>query len=141
MPISRGTMAGPAPRPTRLVEFLGWVGINLAGLWLAVQLIDGVHLAGAMNLVNVAALFAFANRVARSLLRNARFPSTLVIQSATVVVVNAVLFMVVTSLTPGGLPLVVRGVPAALLASGVLSVVDLVLSLALYRIGGIRHPF
>ncbi len=141
MPIFRDPAADPVARARAFGEFLVWVGINLVGLWLAVVLIDGVHLAGrTFDLVNIAALFAFVNRLAPKLLNLTQLRGSLVARSASLFAVNGALFLMLGTIRPEGFPMVVRGVAPAILAGAVLSLVALVLSFALTRARVTRRP-
>ena len=108
---------------------LRWLMLALA-VWVAAEMIEGIHLEGAESTLVVAAILGLLNLYLRPFLFLLSFPVTVVTLGLFSVVVNAILLGLADWLANfiDGVAFDVDGVGAALLGALVISLVSLVLS-------------
>jgi len=115
--------------PTGLVSLvIRWLMLSFA-VWVAAELIPGIHLEGLGSTLTVAAILGLLNLYLRPILFVLSLPVTVVTFGLFVVVVNALLLGLTDWVANifGGVRFDVDGVGSALLGSIVISVVSLLL--------------
>ncbi len=116
------------------------VAINAVALWVAVELVDGIHFVGEWwELLIVALIFALVNTFLRPILRAITLPITLLTLGLFLLVINAALLLLTGAVASElGITFVVADFLAAVLGAILISLVSLALSIALrsLRIGG-----
>ena len=115
------------------MRFLLRLLVNAAALWVAVQVVEGIHYQGTLvALLGVALIFGVVNAVLKPLLLILSFPLLVVSLGLFTIVVNGFLLWLTSALSRGlGLGFHVDGIWAALLGSIVVSVVSFVLSMVI----------
>lgn len=111
----------------RLIQIL----VNMAALWVAVQLVDGITFYGEWwKLLLVAVVFSLLNTYVRPILRILSIPITILTLGVFLLVINA-LMLLLTSAVSGALNLgfTVEGFGAAFLGAIVVAIVGLLLSM------------
>ena len=105
--------------------------VNMAALWVAVQIVDGISFAGEWwKLLLVAVVFSLLNTYLRPILRILSIPFTIITFGIFLLVINA-LMLLLTSAVSGALHLEfsVDGFGAAFLGAIVVAIVGLLLSM------------
>ena len=97
-----------------MVGFLVRLAIGAFGLWLADQLVGGIHIEGGGTLVLAALLYGVVNAVVRPVAILLTLPITVVTLGLFLLVVNAAMFGLVAALLDG---VHVAGLGSALLGS------------------------
>ncbi|HEX5397004.1 MAG TPA: phage holin family protein [Candidatus Limnocylindria bacterium] len=111
----------------RVVQIL----VNMAALWVAVQIVGGIRFAGEWwKLLLVAVVFSLLNTYLRPILRILSIPFTIMTFGIFLLVINA-LMLLLTSAVSGALNLefTVDGFGAAFLGAIVVAIVGLLLSM------------
>ena len=108
-----------------MIGFAIRLGITALGLWLAQQIVPGIHIDGTSTLVAAALLLGIVNAVVRPLAVLFTLPITVVTLGLFLLVVNAAMFGLVAALLSG---FHVAGFAAALLGSLVVSLTSWVAS-------------
>ncbi|HEY8555636.1 MAG TPA: phage holin family protein [Burkholderiales bacterium] len=98
---------------------LRWV-VGAVGLWLAAEIVEGIHVAGAGTLLLAALLLGVVNAVVRPVLVLLTLPITVVTLGLFLLVINAAMLGLVALLLPG---FAIDGFFAALLGSIIVSIV------------------
>jgi putative membrane protein len=101
--------------------FLIRLVISALGLWLAAEIVSGVHIAGVGTLLLAALLLGVVNAVVRPVLIVLTFPITVVTLGLFLLVVNAAMLGLVALLLPG---MTIDGFFSAVLGSIVVSIVS-----------------
>ena len=104
------------------VQFLIQWGITALSLWVASHLFSGIRFSSGASLIVSALLLGFANAVIRPLLLIVTFPLTLLTFGLFVLVVNALMLLLVSSVVRG---FTVSGFWTAFFASLFISVMSL----------------
>jgi putative membrane protein len=104
------------------VQFLIQWGITALSLWVASHLFSGIRFSSGASLIVSALLLGFANAVIRPLLLIVTFPLTLLTLGLFVLVVNALMLLLVSSVVRG---FTVSGFWTAFFASLFISVMSL----------------
>lgn len=105
--------------------------VNMAALWVAVQIVDGISFGGEWwKLLLVAVVFSLLNTYLRPILRILSIPFTIITFGIFLLVINA-LMLLLTSAVSGALHLEfsVDGFGAAFLGAIVVAIVGLLLSM------------
>ncbi len=105
--------------------------VNMAALWVAVQIVDGISFGGEWwKLLLVAVVFSLLNTYLRPILRILSIPFTIITFGIFLLVINA-LMLLLTSAVSGALHLEfsVHGFGAAFLGAIVVAIVGLLLSM------------
>ena len=105
-----------------LVQFLIQWGITSLSLWVASHLFAGIRFGSTSSLIISALLLGFANAVVRPLLLILTFPLTLLTLGLFILVINALMLLLVSSLVRG---FTVSGFWTAFFASLFISVMSL----------------
>jgi putative membrane protein len=105
-----------------LVQFLIQWGITSLSLWVASHLFAGIRFGSTSSLIVSALLLGFANAVIRPLLLILTFPLTLLTLGLFILVINALMLLLVSSLVRG---FTVSGFWTAFFASLFISVMSL----------------
>jgi putative membrane protein len=111
----------------RVIQIL----VNMAALWVAVQIVGGIRFAGEWwKLLLVAVVFSLLNTYLRPILRILSIPFTIMTFGIFLLVINA-LMLLLTSAVSGALNLefTVDGFGAAFLGAIVVAIVGLLLSM------------
>ncbi len=100
--------------------------VNATALWAAAQLIDGIHLEGAVGpVVIVALIFGLVNAIIKPIIKFFAFPFIILSLGLLTLVINALMLLLTDRLTS---ILTVDGFWPALLGSIVISIVSMILS-------------
>jgi putative membrane protein len=103
--------------------------INAIALWVAAQLLSGIHLAeDAISILLVAVVFGLINALLKPIVTILSLPFIFVTLGLFTLVINAVLLLLTSSVTEG---LSVDGFWPAVLGSVVISIVSMLLSMFL----------
>ena len=105
-----------------LVQFLIQWGITSLSLWVVSHLFAGIRFSSTSSLIVSALLLGFANAIVRPLLLILTFPLTLLTLGLFILVINAVMLLLVSSLVRG---FTVSGFWTAFFASLFISVMSL----------------
>jgi putative membrane protein len=120
----------------RIIQVL----VNAAALWVAVQIVPGLHFDGGewWKFLLVAIAFSLVNSYIRPILRILTFPISMVTLGLFLLVINALMLMLTGAISDQlGLGLKVDDFWAALLGSLVISIVGWILSMV---VGAARTP-
>lgn len=111
----------------RLVQIL----VNAAALWVAVQVVGGIHFTGEWwKLLLVAAAFSLLNTYLRPILRILSIPLTLMTFGLFLLVINALMLLLTSAISRVlNLEFTVDGFGAAFLGAIVVAIVGLLLSM------------
>jgi putative membrane protein len=111
----------------RLIQIL----VNMAALWVAVQLVDGIHFGGEWwKLLLVAVVFSLLNTYLRSILRILSIPLTLLTFGLFLLVINALMLLLTSAVSNAlNLEFSVDGFGAAFLGAIVVAIAGLLLSM------------
>lgn len=111
----------------RLIQIL----VNMAALWVAVQIIDGITFAGEWwKLLLVAVVFSLLNTYLRPILRILSIPLTLITFGIFLLVINALMLLLTSAFSDAlNLGFSVSGFGAAFLGAIVVAIVGLLLSM------------
>jgi len=110
--------------------------INAAAIWVAAQLISGVHLSDATSTLLAALVLAIINAIVRPILIFLTLPITLVTLGLFIFVLNAFCLWLTSRIVPG---FEVQGFWAALLGALVISAVSWILTAFLSDTGRVRR--
>ena len=113
----------------RLIQIL----VNMAALWVAVQVIDGISFTGEWwKLLLVAIVFSLLNTYLRPILRILSIPLTIITFGIFLLVINALMLLLTSAVSDAlNLDFAVDGFGAAFLGAIVVAIVGLVLSLVI----------
>jgi putative membrane protein len=111
----------------RLIQIL----VNMAALWVAVQLVDGIHFGGEWwKLLLVAVVFSLLNTYLRPILRILSIPLTLLTFGLFLLVINALMLLLTSAVSNAlNLEFSVDGFGAAFLGAIVVAIAGLLLSM------------
>jgi putative membrane protein len=111
----------------RLIQIL----VNMAALWVAVQLVDGIHFGGEWwTLLLVAVVFSLLNTYLRPILRILSIPLTLLTFGLFLLVINALMLLLTSAVSNAlNLEFSVDGFGAAFLGAIVVAIAGLLLSM------------
>ncbi len=111
----------------RLIQIL----VNMAALWVAVQLVDGITFHGEWwKLLLVAVVFSLLNTYLRPILRILSIPLTILTLGIFLLVINALMLLLTSAVSDAlNLEFAVDGFGAAFLGAIVVAIVGLLLSM------------
>lgn len=111
----------------RVIQIL----VNMAALWVAVQIVDGISFGGEWwRLVLVAVVFSLLNTYLRPILRILSIPFTIITFGIFLLVINALMLLLTSAVSSAlHLEFSVHGFGAAFLGAIVVAIVGLVLSM------------
>ncbi|HET8571800.1 MAG TPA: phage holin family protein [Candidatus Limnocylindria bacterium] len=111
----------------RLIQIL----VNMAALWVAVQLVDGITFRGEWwKLLLVAVVFSLLNTYLRPILRILSIPLTILTLGIFLLVINALMLLLTSAVSDAlNLEFAVDGFGAAFLGAIVVAIVGLLLSM------------
>jgi len=108
-----------------MAGFLIRAAVVAIGLWLASQIVPGIHILTPGSLIAAALLLGVVNAIVRPILVILTFPITLLTLGLFLLVINGLMIELVSWLLPG---FVVDGLGSAILASIIVSLTSWVMS-------------
>ena len=117
---------------SKLIEFLAHWGITALSLWVAGLLFHGISFSNKKSLFISALLLGFSNAVVRPVVILLTIPLTLITFGFFLLVINALMMMLVSSLVPG---FKVSGFWTAFFASIFIALLSFIVGLFIFQTG------